>query len=65
MNADSAWKKFESTGMISDYLNYRMQLQSENETFQSDLLNISPFQGVKDENRRDWNNNIGKKLDGR
>ncbi len=37
MDAKSAWKKFESTGMISDYLNYRSQLDLE-----SGLLPHSP-----------------------
>lgn len=65
MSADSAWKKFEATGMISDYLNYRMQLQSENNmslNVKNTLFSLTPFQGVENENRCEWNNPMGKKF---
>ena len=64
MNADSAWEKFKATGMISDYLNYRIQLQSEGKmplNVPNGLINVPPFQGVENENRCEWNNNTGKK----
>ncbi len=68
MSADSAWKKFEATGAISDYLNYRIQLQSKNNmalNVQNSLINVSPFQGVENENRCEWNNNMGKESHGK
>ena len=62
MDAKSAWKKFESTGMISDYLNYRLQLDLENGLLPhdpNDSLRVkkSSIRGIKYADRTDGNNN--------
>ena len=60
MNSKLAWEKFKSTGMISDYLDYRFYINAEGNTLNCfDFEKEDLSRGISNENKCDWNNNKG------
>ena len=56
-----AWKKFEYTGNVMDYLNYRLKENKEDELL--NCFNIEAYdksRGINNEFRNKRNNNKGK-----
>ena len=59
MNSRLAWEKFKSTGMISDYLDYRSYLNTEGSLNCFDFEKEDVSRGINNENKFDRNNNKG------
>ena len=56
-----AWKKFEHTGNIMDYLNYKLKENENSEILNCfDLKGFEKSRGINNEIRSEWNNNKGK-----